>query len=173
MTEDCNPTVHKIISSCDDPPAPQHTTTTTTSAGPAASQVPPPFWDPASAGSMLPPSSSSSTSDAASWQPSVETAARIIKANAFGDDYEDLASAAARGVGGKSVVGLWPGFSYFNHSCMPSTVHYVVGDAMVVRAVQDIAAGGHAWRVGGWAGGRWPSHWRAFWLAAGWGKYLL
>jgi hypothetical protein len=54
---------------------------------------------------------------------------------------QDLASAAARGAGGRSVVGLWPGFSYFNHSCLPSTVHYVVGESMVVRAVTEIEAG--------------------------------
>lgn len=29
----------------------------------------------------------------------------------------------------------------FNHSCLPNSVHYLVGHAMVVRAVEDVAAG--------------------------------
>lgn len=86
-------------------------------------------------------SGASSSSRSSNWPPPEERLARILKVNAFGDDYEDLAAAAARGVGGSSVVGLWPAFSYFNHSCLPSTVHYVVGDKMLVRAVQDIKKG--------------------------------
>ncbi|KAI8465647.1 MAG: hypothetical protein J3K34DRAFT_82272 [Monoraphidium minutum] len=85
--------------------------------------------------------SSSSGKGAAPWPPSAPALGRLIKLNAFGDAYEDLAAAAARGAGARSVVGLWPAFAYFNHSCIPAAVHYAVGDRLVVRAVQDMAAG--------------------------------
>ncbi|GBF93793.1 hypothetical protein Rsub_06125 [Raphidocelis subcapitata] len=105
----------------------------------SVSQPPPPFWDPPSAGGAA--ASGAAAAASAAWPPPDEALARLIKVNAFGDDYEDLAAAAARGAGGRSCVGLWPAFAYFNHSCLPSTVHYVVGERMVVRAVQDIAEG--------------------------------
>ena len=101
-----------------------------------AADAPPPFWDPPSAGAA-----GAGGGRGAPWPPPEGVLARVLKLNAFGDDYEDLASAAARGAGGRSVVGLWPAFSYFNHSCLPASVHYVVGESMVVRAVQEIAAG--------------------------------
>ncbi|KAF8063038.1 Orct2 [Scenedesmus sp. PABB004] len=71
-----------------------------------------------------------------------ERAAALVKFNAFGDDYEDLPAAAARGVAlPHSHVGLWPQFSLFNHACLPNAVHYVVGHCMVVRSVDDVPAG--------------------------------
>jgi hypothetical protein len=126
---------------------------TPTRAG-AAERLPPPFWDPPAAGAWSPPEGSSSS---AAWPPPVDALARLLKVNAFGDDYEDLAAAAARGAGARSVVGLWPGFSYFNHSCLPSTVHYVVGESMVVRAVQDIEAGAAGGGRGSQAAERGPA----------------
>jgi hypothetical protein len=69
-------------------------------------------------------------------------AAQVVQLNAFGDDWEDLAAAAVRGAAvPHSHVGIWPQFSMANHSCLPNTVHYVVGHALVVRAVEDISAG--------------------------------
>jgi hypothetical protein len=66
----------------------------------------------------------------------------LVKYNAFADDYEDLAAAAVRGAAmPHSHVGLWPQFALFNHSCLPNTVHYLLGHAMVVRAVEDVPAG--------------------------------
>lgn len=72
---------------------------------------------------------------------SPDHAAHIIKLNAFGDGYEDLAAAAVRGVEPRSHTGCWPAFAMLNHSCVPSAVHYVVGQTMVVRAVEDVTAG--------------------------------
>ena len=127
---------------------------TAAAAAAAARRLPPPFWDAAAmaaaarSGSSSSSSSSSGTTSSSGgdasppgWPPTPERAARLLRTNAFGDDYEDLAAAAARGAGARSVVGVWPGFSYFNHSCLPSTVHYVVNDGMLVRAVTDVAAG--------------------------------
>lgn len=65
----------------------------------------------------------------------------IVRFNAFGDDYEDLALASLAGRDAKSQVGLWRHFSFFNHSCLPSAVHYVTGSTMVVRAAQFVPAG--------------------------------
>ncbi|WIA19949.1 hypothetical protein OEZ85_005832 [Tetradesmus obliquus] len=71
-----------------------------------------------------------------------QQASLLVKYNAFADDYEDLAAAAVRGAAmPHSHVGLWPQFALFNHSCLPNSVHYLVGHAMVVRAVEDVAAG--------------------------------
>jgi hypothetical protein len=71
-----------------------------------------------------------------------QQAGLLVKYNAFADDYEDLAAAAVRGAAmPHSHVGLWPQFALFNHSCLPNTVHYLVGHAMVVRAVEDVPAG--------------------------------
>ncbi len=69
------------------------------------------------------------------------TAFHVTVSVRFQDDYEDLAAAAVRRCEPTSHVGLWPGFSFFNHSCLPNTVHYVVGDAMVVRTTNDINKG--------------------------------
>lgn len=78
---------------------------------------------------------------------SLEQAAQLVRYNAFGDAFEDLASAAVRGASmPHSHVGCWPAFSLFNHSCVPNTVHYVVGDNMVVRATEDVHAGEPACR---------------------------
>jgi ABC-type Zn2+ transport system substrate-binding protein/surface adhesin len=72
-----------------------------------------------------------------------QQASLLVKYNAFADDYEDLAAAAVRGAAmPHSHVGLWPQFALFNHACLPNTVHYLVGHAMVVRAVEDVPAGG-------------------------------
>jgi hypothetical protein len=71
-----------------------------------------------------------------------QQAGLLVKYNAFADDYEDLAAAAVRGAAmPHSHVGLWPQFALFNHACLPNTVHYLVGHAMVVRAVEDVPAG--------------------------------
>ncbi len=72
----------------------------------------------------------------------------VVAFNAFGDEYEDLAAAQLRGQPARSHVGLWQGFNLFNHSCAPNCVHYVVGDTMVVRAVQ-VSNGWPAGRGGG------------------------
>jgi hypothetical protein len=74
---------------------------------------------------------------------SLERASQLVCFNAFGDAFEDLAAAAVRGAHmPHSHVGLWPAFALFNHSCVPNTVHYVVGESMVVRATEDVPAGG-------------------------------
>lgn len=89
---------------------------------------------------------SSSTTSSGQDQPqnslSLERMAQIVRFNAFGDAFEDLAAAAVRGAHmPHSHVGCWPAFSLYNHSCIPNTVHYVVGRSMVVRATEDIPAG--------------------------------
>jgi hypothetical protein len=72
----------------------------------------------------------------------LERASQLVRCNAFGDAFEDLAAAAVRGAAmPHSHVGCWPAFSLFNHSCVPNTVHYVVGQQMVVRATEDVPAG--------------------------------
>lgn len=38
-------------------------------------------------------------------------------------------------------VGIFPWFSFLNHSCSPNTSYLVMGDAMVVRAAADTATG--------------------------------
>eukprot|EP00198_Chlamydomonas_reinhardtii_P010827 XP_001700164.1 histone methyltransferase [Chlamydomonas reinhardtii] len=38
-------------------------------------------------------------------------------------------------------LGVWPGASLLNHSCMPNTVAFVVGDTLFVRAARKVAAG--------------------------------
>lgn len=54
-----------------------------------------------------------------------------------GDAYDDLACASLLGQAPSSHVGLWPGFTLLNHSCMPNCVHYIAaGHLMVVRASQ-------------------------------------
>lgn len=87
--------------------------------------------------------------DAASQQQQdldLERASQLVRFNAFGDAFEDLAAAAVRGaVMPHSHVGLWPAFSLFNHSCVPNTAHYVVGRNMVVRATEDVHAGERMW----------------------------
>lgn len=71
-----------------------------------------------------------------------DQAALLVKFNAFGDDYEDLAAAAVRGAAvPHSHMGLWPQFAMFNHACLPNAVHYNVGHALVVRAMEDVPAG--------------------------------
>lgn len=73
---------------------------------------------------------------------SLEQASQLVRYNAFGDGFEDLAAAALRGARmPHSHVGCWTAFSLFNHSCAPNTVHYVVGQNMVVRATEDVPAG--------------------------------
>ncbi|GFR47403.1 hypothetical protein Agub_g9120 [Astrephomene gubernaculifera] len=67
--------------------------------------------------------------------------AKIVKFNCFGDDAEDLAASACRGEEPRGHIGLWPEFALLNHSCAPNTVNFVVGGAMVVRAVRNIRAG--------------------------------
>lgn len=84
--------------------------------------------------------SSSSSEDT---ELSLERASQLVRYNAFGDSFEDLAAAAVRGAHiPHSHVGCWPAFSLFNHSCVPNTVHYVVDKSMVVRATEDVPAGG-------------------------------
>jgi SET domain len=73
---------------------------------------------------------------------SLETAEAIVRYNAFGDDYEDLAAAAARGAAvPRSFVGVWPQFAMFNHSCLSNTTHYVTGHMLVVRATEEVQQG--------------------------------
>ena len=86
-------------------------------------------------------STSSSSSSSTGISLAAEQLAAVLRHNAFGDDYEDLAAAQLRGAEAQSHVGLWPAFSLANHSCAPTTVHYVVGRTMLVRAVEDIAPG--------------------------------
>ncbi|KAG2434854.1 hypothetical protein HXX76_007739 [Chlamydomonas incerta] len=38
-------------------------------------------------------------------------------------------------------LGVWPGASLLNHSCMPNTVAFVIGDTLFVRAARKVAAG--------------------------------
>ena len=40
-----------------------------------------------------------------------------------------------------SHVGVFPWFSFLNHSCCPNTSYMVLGDVMVVRAAADVAGG--------------------------------
>ncbi|KAG2489824.1 hypothetical protein HYH03_011627 [Edaphochlamys debaryana] len=65
----------------------------------------------------------------------------LVSYNAYGDAYEDLPAADLRGATPRSCVGLWPHFATLNHSCAPNCVHYVVGDTMVVRAVEAVQPG--------------------------------
>lgn len=87
-------------------------------------------------------SSGGSSSSSATVGLSLERASQLVHFNAFGDAFEDLAAAAVRGARmPQSHVGLWPAFALFNHSCVPNTVHFVVGENMVVRATEDVPAG--------------------------------
>jgi hypothetical protein len=87
-------------------------------------------------------SSTSSSQQEGEKELSLEQASQLVRFNAFGDAFEDLAAAAVRGASmPHSHVGCWPAFSLFNHSCIPNTVHYVVGENMVVRATEDVPAG--------------------------------
>jgi len=72
---------------------------------------------------------------------SAADASACVRWNAFGDAYEDLAAAVVAGRQPCSQVGVWPAFAFLNHSCTPNSVHYVMGDSMVVRAVADIPKG--------------------------------
>lgn len=65
----------------------------------------------------------------------------LIAYNCFGDGFQDLPLALARGEEPKPQLGLWPEFSLINHSCLPNSVNYLMGDRMVVRAVSPVAAG--------------------------------
>jgi hypothetical protein len=65
----------------------------------------------------------------------------ICAANAFGDDYDDLALAALRGAPAAGHTGLWPAFCFLNHACAPNAVHFAVHGTMLVRAVADVEAG--------------------------------
>jgi hypothetical protein len=47
----------------------------------------------------------------------------------------------ARGEEPRPQLGVWPEFSLLNHSCIPNSVNYLMGDRMVVRAVRPVAAG--------------------------------
>lgn len=102
------------------------------------------------------PAATSSTAQAAA--PSESDLDALIAGTAFGDSFEDLGafdckkkeaanSSSQREGSGQgeqqptSHVGLWPHFALFNHSCLPSCVHYVVGSSMVVRAVREVAPG--------------------------------
>lgn len=53
----------------------------------------------------------------------------------------DLAAAALRGVEPVGHIGVWPEFSLLNHSCSPNTIHWVLGDTMVVRCATPIKSG--------------------------------
>lgn len=42
----------------------------------------------------------------------------------FGDDHDDLASAAMRREQPRGHIGIWPEFAFLNHSCMPNAINY-------------------------------------------------
>lgn len=68
----------------------------------------------------------------------------VVRYNAYGDLHDDLAAAALAGEAPAAVIGLWPEFSMFNHSCVPNAINWVlpgVSRAMVVRAARNIPAG--------------------------------
>eukprot|EP00877_Chromochloris_zofingiensis_P014428 jgi/Chrzof1/9239/Cz03g40310.t1 len=67
--------------------------------------------------------------------------AKVVSYNAYGDDHDDLAACAVMGQPPSGHVGVWPQFALLNHSCAPNTINYVLGDKMVVRAVQNIPQG--------------------------------
>lgn len=66
---------------------------------------------------------------------------QVVNYNCYGDDYDDIAAALARGLKPRGHVGLWLEFSQLNHSCVPNAINLVIGDAMVCRAVAPIKAG--------------------------------
>uniref|UniRef100_A0A7S0UK48 SET domain-containing protein n=1 Tax=Polytomella parva TaxID=51329 RepID=A0A7S0UK48_9CHLO len=65
----------------------------------------------------------------------------IVAFNAFGDEFEDLAMAEVSGLEARSFVGLWPGFTFLNHSCVPNCIHYTSNGIIRVRAARPISAG--------------------------------
>jgi transcription initiation factor TFIID subunit TAF12 len=71
----------------------------------------------------------------------------VVRYNAYSDLHDDLAAAAAAGRNPVSLIGLYPEFSFFNHSCVPNCINWVLpGEprAMVVRAARNIPAGEQA-----------------------------
>lgn len=61
--------------------------------------------------------------------------------NSYGEESQDLITASTRADDIHSVLGIWPAFSMFNHSCLPNAVYYTIRDRMVVRAIAAVAAG--------------------------------
>jgi len=98
-----------------------------------------PGLSPAAAFGLQPPPSDAGGGAAA--PPTAGELQAICAANAFGDDYDDLALAALRGAPAAGHAGLWPAFSFLNHACAPNAVHFAVGGTMLVRAVSDVEAG--------------------------------
>jgi hypothetical protein len=71
----------------------------------------------------------------------------VVRYNAYSDLHDDLAAAAAAAQDPVSLIGLYPEFSFFNHSCVPNCINWVLpGEprAMVVRAARNIPAGEQA-----------------------------
>lgn len=62
--------------------------------------------------------------------------------NAFGDEFPDLPAAMARNDIPDGLLGLWPEFSFLNHSCVATAINKVIGSCMVVRACRAVPAGG-------------------------------
>jgi SET domain-containing protein len=56
---------------------------------------------------------------------------RILQANAYSDVWQDLPALTVRGEGPTSLSGLWPLFSFINHSCVPNAAHSVIGSTRV------------------------------------------
>ena len=67
--------------------------------------------------------------------------AKTVSLNCFGDAQSDRAIAASREQAVTSHIGLWPEMSFINHSCAPNAINYVVGNTIIIRAAQDVAAG--------------------------------
>lgn len=51
----------------------------------------------------------------------------MLQANAYADVWQDLPSATTRGEAPRSIAGVFPLFSFANHSCCPNAAHSVIG----------------------------------------------
>lgn len=72
--------------------------------------------------------------------------ARVLQANAYADVWQDLPSATTRGEAPRSIAGVFPLFSFANHSCCPNAAHSVIGST---RPAGGSAANSSGGGVGG------------------------
>ncbi|WIA18501.1 hypothetical protein OEZ85_009954 [Tetradesmus obliquus] len=73
--------------------------------------------------------------------PGADRVLQIVHANCTGEEFEDAALALLRGSTSCGHLGVWPAAAMINHACCPNAHALLIGDRLVVRAAEDIAAG--------------------------------
>ncbi|KAF8059148.1 hypothetical protein HT031_005320 [Scenedesmus sp. PABB004] len=66
---------------------------------------------------------------------------QLVFANCTGEEFEDPALALLRGSTSCGHLGVWPAAAMANHSCAPNAHAMLLGDRLVVRAAEALAAG--------------------------------